>query len=176
MTRVSVRSYKATAIETEKITTILKAGMAAPSGLDKRPWHFIVVTDKKQIHALSKANPGSEAIINNAPLIIVVCGDMNKADKGSGHDNWILDTSAASENILLAAHALGLGAVWTGVYPREERINKVSEVLNLPKEIIPLSAILIGYPDNEATPKDKWNENDISYDRYKVSKSNTEME
>ena len=122
MTRASVRSYQEKAVEKDKIVTLLKAGMAAPSAADKRPWHFVVVTDRKLLDGLAKANPNA-AFAKKAPLAIVVCGDMSKTLQGGGKDFWIQDVSAASENILLAAHALGLGAVWTGTYPSPERCN-----------------------------------------------------
>ena len=101
-----------------------------------------------------------------APLAIVVCGDMTKALDGDARDFWIQDCSAASENILLAATGMGLGAVWTGAYPAKERYTAVSEVLGLPESLIPLNTIVIGYPDTEAPPKDKWTEENISYNMY----------
>ena len=165
MTRASVRSYTAQEVPDSLVTLLLKAGMAAPSAKDMRPWRFVAVTDKDQLTALSKANPYA-APVAKAPLVIVVCGDMRKAMEGEGRDNWILDTSAASENILLAAHALGLGAVWTGVYPVKKRVDAVSRELELPQEVVPLCAIAIGYPDGKVTPKDKWDEDNVSYDAY----------
>ncbi|MBM6991646.1 MAG: nitroreductase family protein [Prevotella sp.] len=165
MTRASVRAYKAQPVEDAKITALLKAGMAAPTAADKRPWRFVAVTDKDQLTALSEVNPHAQ-LISKAPLVIVVCGDMRKTMDGEGRDNWILDTSAASENILLAAHALGLGAVWTGVYPVKDRVKGISEVLELPEEVVPLSAIAIGYPAQKVTPKNKWDEDNVSYDAY----------
>ena len=113
MTRASVRSYQEKAVEKDKIVTLLKAGMAAPSAADKRPWHFVVVTDRKLLDGLAKANPNA-AFAKKAPLAIVVCGDMSKTLQGGGKDFWIQDVSAASENILLAAHALGSGSSTDG--------------------------------------------------------------
>ncbi len=165
MTRASVRAFKSQPVEDAKLTTLLKAGMAAPTAADKRPWRFVAVTDHDQLLALSKANPHAE-FMSKAPLVIVVCGDMRLTMDGKGRDNWILDTSAASENILLAAHALGLGAVWTGVYPAPDRVKAVSTVLELPQEVVPLSAIVIGYPAQPVAPKNKWDEDRISYDAY----------
>lgn len=94
---------------------------------------------------------------------IVVCGDMSKALEGDARSFWVQDCSAATENILLAAHALGLGAVWTGLYPNMERVNAVSEVLNLTDNIIPLCTVVIGYPAEQPQPKDKWNPDNVSY-------------
>ena len=101
-----------------------------------------------------------------APLAIVVCGDMKKTLEGGGRAFWIQDCSAATENILLAAHALGLGAVWTGTYPNDERVAAVADVLKLPETIIPLCTIVIGYPSEQPQPKDKWNPENVSYNEY----------
>lgn len=163
--RTSVRSYLDKSIEEDKIEKLLRAGMAAPTAVNKQPWHFVVVTDKSLLQKLAKANPYAE-MVARAPLAIVVCGDMTKALDGNAHEFWVQDCSAASENILLAATGLGLGAVWTGTYPSEERCAAVSEVLGLPETLIPLNTIVIGYPDGEVTPKDKWQESNISYNMY----------
>lgn len=165
MTRSSVRSYLDRPVEKEKIVTLLKAGMAAPSAGDKWPWHFVAVTDKNQLVALSKASP-YVSFAAKAPLVIVVCGDMTKTFKGDDKDMWIQDTSAASENILLAAHAIGLGGVWAGVYPIKDRVEAVSKVLELPEHIIPLNILVIGYPKSDGHVKNKWNEADVSWERF----------
>lgn len=165
MTRASVRSYLDKPVEDEKVTTLLKAGMAAPTAMDKRPWRFVVVTDKEQLKALAGANPHA-AFAAKAPLVIVVCGDMNKAIEGPGRDYWIQDAAAATENILLAAHALGLGAVWTGNYPVADRCRAIAKVLELPDHVIPLATVVIGYPDKTVKAKDKWDEDNVSYDAY----------
>ena len=164
-TRVSVRSYLDKPVEEGKIEQLLRAGMAAPSAMNKQPWHFVVVTDKQQLAALAKANPYA-GMAAKAPLAIVVCGDMNKALTGNAREFWVQDCSAATENILLAANAMGLGAVWTGTYPSEERVKAVSKVLQLPKKLIPLNIIVIGYPDGTNTPKDKWKPANVSYNFY----------
>ena len=164
-TRVSVRSYLDKPVEEVKIEQLLRAGMAAPSAVNKQPWHFVVVTDKEQLKALAKTNPYA-GMAAKAPLAIVVCGDMKKALPGKAQEFWVQDCSAATENILLAANALGLGAVWTGTYPSEERCEAVAKVLQLPKSIVPLNIIVIGYPDGKNTPKDKWKPSNISYNTY----------
>ena len=163
--RTSVRSYLDKSIEEDKIEKLLRAGMAAPTAVNKQPWHFVVVTDKSLLQKLAKANPYAE-MVARAPLAIVVCGDMTKALDGNAREFWVQDCSAASENILLAATGLGLGSVWTGTYPSEERCAAVSEVLGLPETLIPLNTIVIGYPDGEVTPKDKWQESNTSYNMY----------
>ena len=163
--RTSIRSYENKPVEKEKIEKLLRAGMAAPTAMNKQPWHFVVVTDKGQLQKLSEANPYA-AMAAKAPLAIVVCGDMNKAAEGNAREFWIQDCSAATENILLAATGMGLGAVWTGTYPSKERCADVAKVLGLPESLIPLNTIVIGYPDADVSPKDKWNTENISYNTY----------
>ena len=163
--RTSVRSYKDKTVEKEKIEKLLRAGMAAPTAVNKQPWHFIVVTDKNQLQKLSEANPYAE-MAAKAPLAIVVCGDMDKALEGEAREFWVQDCSAATENILLAATGIELGAVWTSTYPSKERCAAVAKVLGLPESLIPLNTIVIGYPDGEVSPKDKWNKENISYNMY----------
>lgn len=164
MTRTSIRQYKDQPVEQEKIDIMLKAAMAAPTAVNLQPWHFIVIDDKKTIDLLSGKQP------TNAPLLIAVCGDTDKTTmpdgKGKLPDFWIQDVSAATENLLLAAHAQGLGAVWTGVYPNMERTAEVANVLNCPKNIIPLAVVRIGYPDEAPVPKDKFKEENISYNKF----------
>lgn len=163
--RTSVRSYEDRPVEKEKIEKLLRAGMAAPTAMNKQPWHFIVVTDKDQLQKLSVANPYAD-MAAKAPLAIVVCGDINKALEGNESEYWIQDCSAASENILLAATGMGLGSVWTGTYPLKERCAAVTKALGLPESLIPLNTIVIGYPDTKASPMDKWKKENISYNMY----------
>lgn len=164
MTRTSIRQYKDQPVEQEKIDIMLKAAMAAPTAVNLQPWHFIVITDKNTLKLLSGQQP------NNAPLMIAVCGDTDKTTmpdgKGKLPDFWVQDVSAATENLLLAAHAQGLGAVWTGVYPAMERVAEVANVLNCPNNIIPLAVVRIGYPDESPEPKNKFKEENISYNKF----------
>ena len=163
--RTSGRAYKNQPVEKEKVEKLLRAGMAAPSAMDRRPWHFVVVTDKQLLGEIGQAMPNA-SYAAKAPLAIVVCGDMNKAIEGKGRDFWVQDCSAATENILLAAQALGLGAVWTGAYPGEDRCATLTKLLNLPENFIPLNTIVIGYPAAPTTPKDKWDEDNITYNKF----------
>lgn len=166
MTRTSVRTYQqGRAVEPEKVEAMLRAGMAAPTAVNRQPWHFVVVDDTTQMDALAQAN-GRPQMIKAAPLAIVVCGDLEKTPEGPGRQFWIQDCSAATENILLAAHALGLGAVWTALYPMGERYRPVQEALQLPSTMLPLCTIVIGYPDGEQTPKDKYKPENVSRNVY----------
>lgn len=154
MSRASVRNFTDTPVEKEVLDELVKAGMAAPTGGDRRPWEFVIVTDPDILMSL---NGGRIRNLNTAQAAIVVCGDKAKSDY------WVLDCSAASENILLAANAYGLGAVWCAVYPNNDRSAIVSEVLNLPENIIPLNIIAIGYPIEAPNPKDKFDSGKIHY-------------
>ena len=166
MTRTSIRQYTDQVVSADTIETLLRAGMAAPTAVNKQPWHFVAITDREKLDGIAIANPNA-GMAKKAPLAIVVCGDMKKALEGSARAFWIQDCSAATENILLAAHALGLGAVWTGLYPNEDRAKAVSELLKLPETIIPLCAIVIGYPAEQPQPKDKWLPENVSHNEYK---------
>lgn len=165
MTRTSIRKYKQQPVEDAKIETMLRAAMAAPTAVNRQPWHFVVVTDKQVLNRLAGEGLRGD-MLRNAPLAIVVCGDMSKALEGPMREFWVQDTSAATENLLLAAHALGLGAVWTGVYPNTERAGQVAQILGMPETIIPLCTVVIGYPDEQPTPKDKWKPENVSYNQF----------
>lgn len=165
LARTSVRSYTDKAVEDEKIEKMLRAGMAAPSAVNVQPWHFVVVTDKAILESIAEQCHNAH-MAKDAPLAIVVCGDTLKAENEKIREFWVQDVSAATENVLLEAQALGLGAVWTGVYPVKERCAIFAELLGLPENIVPLSAIIIGYPDKENKPKDKWKEENVSYNKY----------
>ena len=111
-------------------------------------------------------NNAAREKIRQAPLAIVVCGCLDKTLEGTEQEFWIQDCSAATENILLMAHGLGLGCVWTALYPLKERYEGMQQLLHLPKTMIPLNTLIIGYPKNQVTAKDKWKEENISYNYY----------
>lgn len=151
MTRTSVRQYTDHPISADTLETLLKAGMAAPTAVNKQPWAFVVTTGRDALDSLATLQPR----LQTAAAAITVCGDMTRAIEGEGRDFWVQDCSAATENILLAAHALGLGAVWTGVYPIAERVDDVSRALALPDSVVPMCIIAVGYPLADQEPKDK---------------------
>lgn len=165
MTRTSVRQYQDKAIEQEKVETLLRAGMAAPTAVNKQPWHFIVVNEKSMLEKIAEVNH-NKRMLKTAPLAIIVCGNLEKALTGNAQQYWIQDTSAATENILLAAHGLGLGAVWTGLFPNKDRCEPICKLLGIPEHIIPLNIIIIGYPAESPTPKDKWKPENVSYNKF----------
>lgn len=157
--RKSVRKYLNKSVEEDKIDAMVKAGMAAPSGMDRRPWEFVVVTDREALDSMAAKLPYAK-MLTNAPLAIVVCGDTTRSSY------WYLDCSAATQNVLLAAEALGLGAVWTAAYPYEDRIDVVRQNTGLPENIVPLCVIPIGYPDGPQKAKDKFDLQRVHRNKY----------
>lgn len=149
-TRRSIRNYQDRLVEPEKIKILLQAAMCAPSAMNEQPWHFLVLKDRALFPRIMRVHPHA-AMLKTAPLAILVCGDLG-IEKVPG--NWMLDCSCASQNILLAAHAIGLGAVFTGVYPEKNRMTGLSEMFGLPDEVLPFSLIGVGYPDSKA-PKQR---------------------
>ena len=163
MTRTSIRQYTDETVSKADIETMLRAGMAAPTAVNRQPWHFVAVTDKAKLAELAGRRGG---MIKQAGVAIVVCGNMDKAMQGPGQAFWVQDCSAATENILLAANAIGLGAVWTGCYPMDDRVAEVSKTLKLPETIVSLCVIAIGHPAEQPAPKDKWKPENVSYNEF----------
>ena len=162
MTRVSVREFTGEKISEAQLDTLLRAAMAAPSAINKQPWAFIVVTDEAKIAALGEALPYSRC--SNKPAVAIIpCGDLSKAIEGEMANFWINDVSAATENLLLAAHAMGLGAVWTGLHPDMNRAKMVQKMLGLPEHIIPLCVVPVGIPAEQPEIKDKFKPENIHY-------------
>ena len=162
MTRVSVREFTGEKISEAQLDTLLRAAMAAPSAINKQPWAFIVVTDEAKIAQLGEALPYSRCS-NHPAVAIIPCGDLSKAIEGEMANFWINDVSAATENLLLAAHAMGLGAVWTGLHPDMNRAKMVQEMLGLPEHIIPLCVVPVGVPAEQPAVKDKYKTENIHY-------------
>ena len=163
MTRTSVRDYTSTPISEATIDTLLRAGMAAPTARNKQPWKFIVVNQRELLDSIAKGNWRPAA---KAQAAIVVCGDISDPLPGEGKDYWVQDCSAATENILLAAHAVGLGAVWCGCYTISERVEMVKTTFAIPDSIIPLSVVMLGYPTGPQEPKDKYKPENIHYNKW----------
>ena len=160
--RRSIRKYTDQPVPEETIMGLIKAAMAAPSAGNEQPWHFVIIDERKKLDAIPRYHPYS-AMLKEAPVAIAVCGDT-RLEKFKGF--WVQDCSAAVQNLLLAAHAKGLGAVWLSTYPIEERVVKTQELLGLPKEVVPLAIVALGYPaekkgtaerfDKSRIHKNKW--------------------
>lgn len=143
LTRRSIRSFTGQDVEPEKIEQMLRAAMYAPSAHNSQDWSFIVVRDPKTRAALSVLTPYC-GMITNAPVCIVVCGEPAQQRAGQ-KEFFVQDCSAATQNLLLAAHALGLGAVWCGVYPNERVVEKARGLLGIPAEVVPFALVAVGY-------------------------------
>lgn len=155
--RKSVRKYTERPVEKEKLETLVRAGMAAPSSRDRRPWEFVIVTDRDLLDKMGDGLPLAR-MLKETKQAIIVCGDTVKSENA-----WQLDCSAAAQNILLAAESMGLGAVWTATYPYPERMKIIQDALQLPEHILPLTVIPLGYPTGIEKPKDKYNKKQIHY-------------
>ncbi|MEI8204490.1 MAG: nitroreductase family protein [Bacteroidota bacterium] len=163
--RKSVRHFTGDAVSKEQVEILLKAAMAAPSAVNKQPWAFMVINKRDRLDSLAVGLPYTKMLMK-AGAAIIVCGDLSKALEGKSAELWKMDCMAASENILLAAESLGLGAVFTAVYPDDDKINFVSKFFKLPKNIIPLCVIPIGKPTGEDKPKDKYKSDNIHWDSW----------
>jgi len=151
LTRRSIRRYTAQAVSDELITELLQAAMSAPSAGNQQDWHFVVVRNRQVLDELGKVHP--HAPLSGAPLAVLVCGNLQLE---SHQGFWSQDCAAATQNLLLAAHARGLGAVWCGCYPREQRVAALRKVLDLPEHIVPLALVVIGYPAETKGREDRY--------------------
>ena len=162
MTRRSTRNFKPDPVSEEDLQILLRAGMQAPSAGDERPWHFIVIDKPEVLHAVPDFHPSAKMLLG-APLAIAVCSDR-KLEKH--RSSWLQDCAASSENILLTAHAKGLGAVWLGIFPNATRVAGLKSLLDLPDDIRPVSLIAIGHPASDSAPVDRYNEERVHHNRW----------
>lgn len=154
--RRSVRKYVAKEIPTEILHDLLEAAMAAPSARATDPWHFIVITERDTLDRMTSALPNGKMLLT-APAAILVCGDMNRALEG--FESYMLqDVSAAVENVLLAANAIGLGSCWLGIHPRRNRMDGIRSLFHLPDHIIPVAGIALGWPDGTPEARTRYRE------------------
>lgn len=156
--RRSVRRFTEEAVSKKDIDILMHAAMSGPSACNARPWDFYVVESKAVLQNLHKATKYSDI---SAPLAIVVCGNLSHALPAPLTDFWVQDCSAATENILLAATGIGLGAVWCGIYPNRDAMENVKKTLGLPEENIPLNIIHVGHPDQFPEPRDQYDEKHV---------------
>ncbi len=152
--RRSVRVYSPGDVPAETVTRLLEAAMAAPSAMTKDPWRFVTVREPRTLAALAAALPGGK-MLGTAALAIAVCGDLDAAlDRQLSY--LLQDCSAATENLLLAAHALGLGACWVGVHPAEDAVRQVRQLLDLPTPIIPMAVVAVGRPGEQPEARTRY--------------------
>jgi nitroreductase len=157
--RRSIRKYTDEPVSDEYTKMLLEAAMAAPSANNSQPWHFVVVTNRQTLDALAEAHPYGKMLFQ-APLCVAVCGDP------AASAYWEQDCAAATENLLLAVAALGLGAVWLGVHPREDRVTAVRRVVGIPESITPLNLLSIGHPAEEKPARTQYDEARVHHDRW----------
>lgn len=161
-TRRSIRKYTDKPVSEAMVRDILDAAMMAPSAGNSQPWQFVVVNDRNVLDGMRDLHPHIK-MVTQAQLGILVCGDLS-VEKFAGY--WVQDCSAAMQNMLLAIHGLGLGAVWTGIYPMEDRVAAFSKMFNLPEHVIPLGFAPIGWPDQQPQSKSRLKEDRIHYNTY----------
>ena len=161
MGRRSIRKYTGEKIPEDDIKILLEAAMNAPSAHNKQPWHFIVIDDREILDAIPKYHQYSK-MLEKASHAIVVLGDLDIQET----DFWIHDCSAALENILIAAHAMGYGAVWLGVHPHETLIDGTKELLDVPENVIPLGIVSLGVPAEEKPPRSNYKEERVHKNKW----------
>jgi len=162
ITRRSIRKFEQKPVPAELVDQLLKAGMFAPSAKNYRPWHFIVINERTKLDELSNLHPSAK-MLKTATLAILVCGDRT-LDPMDGY--LAINASAATQNILLAAHQLGLGSVWIGVFPREERIAELTTYFNFPENILPVNLIAIGWPGEERPVPERFEAEKVHYNKW----------
>ncbi len=161
-TRRSIRKYTGQVIDDQQIKMLLDAGFSAPSARNIRPWHFVVVRDPARLQEVANAHPYAK-MLPSAGCGIVVCGDLSSQEL----EGYIAqDCSAAIENMLLAAHGMGLGAVWLGVYPRYERVRAIEKIFSLPDNIAPMGLISVGYPAETLDTPDRYMGKNVHYETW----------
>lgn len=161
--RRSIRKYTDQPVTAETLTLLLKAGMAAPSARNTRPWEFIAVNDPAVMDDLRAIMEYGKY---NAPAAIVVCGGNILATDDTARRYWVQDCSAATENILIAAAGMGLGTVWLGVYPNDDRVERVRRLFAIPPQVTPLCVLYVGYPAEEKEPRTQYDASRVHWQRY----------
>jgi nitroreductase len=161
-TRRSIRKYKPGTVDRKTIKELLRAAMTAPSAANQQPWHFVVIDDPEVLRRVPECHPYAD-MVPQASVAILVCGDL-KRDVHEGF--WVQDCSAATENLLLAITAHGLGGVWLGVYPRQDRVEGLRRLLGIPNHVVPLALVPIGRPGEKKGRASRYKENRIHRNRW----------
>jgi len=161
-TRRSIRSYTDKPVTDDILRRILAAGMMAPSAGNEQPWEFIIIRERNRLRAISQSHPHAE-MVQHAQAAILACGNMDRVTHG---EFWVQDLAAATQNMLLAAHALGLGSVWVGVHPREQRVADLRKVIPLPERIVPFALLPVGYPGEEKASRDRFSSSRIHMEKW----------
>ncbi len=160
--RRSIRKFTGETVPDEDVKKLLEAAMAAPSACNQQPWHFVVIRSRDTFNGIMQVQPYTK-MLEKASLAVVVCADP---ELQTCPGFWVQDCSAATENLLLAVHAMGHGATWCGVYPSDEVVWKMRELLGLPKQVYPLCVVAIGVPDEKKQPADRYNEDRVHPEKW----------
>lgn len=161
-TRRSIRKYTDQAVPEKDIEELLRAAMSAPSAGNEQPWHFVIINDRSVLDQIPSFHPYAQAL-KSASVAVLVCGDV-QLERFEG--NWVLDCAAATENLLLAAAAKGLGTVWLGVYTFKERVEGMKKLLSLPPSVVPFALIPVGYPAEQKPKEDRYNKERIHHNKW----------
>jgi nitroreductase len=161
--RRSIRSFTSEAVPRDLLQELLRAAMAAPSAVNRQPWEFVVVSQPAQLNLLQNILPYGNY---PAAAAVVVCGRPDLAQNEPDGNFWVQDCSAATENLLIAAAGLGLGAVWTAVFPKQELIRQVNHTLGIPSNVIPLNVLLIGWPGEQKPARSQYREDRVHWEQY----------
>jgi nitroreductase len=165
--RRSIRIYTPGPISDKTVTTLLEAAMAAPSAMTKDPWRFVVARETEVLAGMAAALPGGKMLATST-LAIVACGDLDAAFER--HSSYLLqDCSAAIQNLLLAAHCLGLGACWVGIHPSEDAIGRIKKMFSLPAPVIPIAAIALGLPGETLEPRTRYNPDFVRIGKWRTT-------
>lgn len=160
--RRSIRKFKDRPIDKDTVKKLLRGAMSAPSAGNQQPWHFIVLDNRDILNEIPKFHHYSQTL-KEAPLAIVVCGDTENIKYP---ECCVQDCSAATENLIIAITELGLGGVWLGFYPDEDRVRELSILLEIPESVLPLSVVAIGYADEEKSPINRYMEDRVHYNKW----------
>ncbi len=160
--RRSIRNYTDAPVSDENIEKLLKAAMAAPTAGNQQEWEFIVIKDRHILDSIPKVHPYA-AMLKKAPLAIAICADR---DRENHVGYWVQDCAAATQNILLEAQHLGLGACWLGIHPREKRVKGLKDILSLPDNVMPLSLVAVGHPAEKKKPADRFDKSKIHINKW----------
>jgi nitroreductase len=167
MSRRSIRQFTPEPVDRDTLILLLKAGMAAPTACNSQPWEFVVVTEPEMLDHIREKFLFARY---NAPAAIVVCGNVGIGHNAAAREHWVQDCSAATENILIAAAGMGLGAVWIGVYPYPSKIKPLSQTLGIPDNVVPLSMVLVGHPAEVKEPRTQYDEHRVYWQCYEPRK------
>lgn len=160
--RRSIRKYTDQPVSRSQLEDLLRAAMAAPTANNQQDWEFVIIDDRKLLNKIPSFHPYSK-MLNQAPAAIAVCADLDQ-EASAGY--WVQDCAAATQNILLQARHMGLGTCWLGIYPREERVEGLKELLGLPARVMPLALIAVGYPAEEKGPSNRFNPDKIHINKW----------